>query len=173
MTVKNKAQISQIPAKKISWFRTKLKNWTKNNLRDYRWRNTNEPYNILVAEFLLQRTDADTVEPIYQAFLICYPTLEKLVDANLEDIATILQPLGLFFRAERLWQTAQILKESHKGQIPSSEIRTTKTARGWYIYRQSNLFPSIFSASRSYGYQRRAHSRTLFRHQRRESQISL
>ena len=103
MTVKDKTEIL-VPTKKIKWLRTKLKDWAKNNLRDYPWRNTSEAYEILVAEFLLQRTDADTVEPIYKTFLTRYPTLDKLAKANIEDIAAILQPLGLFFRAERLSQ---------------------------------------------------------------------
>jgi len=46
--------------------------------------------------------------------LISYPTLEELAIAPVEDIAKILQPLGLFFRAERLSRTAQILAEKHQ-----------------------------------------------------------
>ncbi len=59
---------------------------------------------------MLQRTDADTVAPpIYEAFLTQYPTLNELAIASVEDIAKILQPFGLFFRAEGLSQTAQII----------------------------------------------------------------
>ena len=122
VTVKAKEQISNIPAKKISWFRDRLKDWAKHNLRDYPWRNTSEPYKILVAEFLLQRTDADTVKPVYKMFLSSYPTLDKLATAELEDIAAILQPLGLFFRAERLLKTAQIVTAEYRGKVPHSEI---------------------------------------------------
>ena len=121
MTVKDRTAIPNLPIKKTKWLRTKLKNWAKNNLRDYPWRNTSEPYEILVAEFLLQRTDADTVEPIYKTFLARYPTLDKLAKANIEDIAAILQPLGLFFRAERLSQSAQAIQENYQGKVPSSE----------------------------------------------------
>ncbi len=87
---------------KIEWFQNRLSAWAQYNLRDYPWRRTNNPYSILVAEFLLQRTDADTVVPIYETFLNRYPTLERLAIADVEDIAQLLQPLGLFFRAERL-----------------------------------------------------------------------
>ncbi|HEY9770086.1 MAG TPA: hypothetical protein V6C71_16630 [Coleofasciculaceae cyanobacterium] len=50
------------------WFRDRLLTWAKCNLRNYSWRRTTDPYFILVAEFLLQRTDADTVAPIYKIF---------------------------------------------------------------------------------------------------------
>ena len=127
MTVKIKAAyVSSISPKKSQWFRTQLADWAKTNLREYPWRNTTEPYQILVAEFLLQRTDADTVKPVYEAFLTCYPTLNELATAPIEDIAIILQPLGLFFRAKRLLQTSQIIIAEHRGKVPSSEIELLK-----------------------------------------------
>lgn len=52
--------------KNIEWLQEQLLSWSKDNLRDYPWRRTSDPYEILVAEFLLQRTDADTVKPIYE-----------------------------------------------------------------------------------------------------------
>ncbi len=66
----------------IEWFRDRLLTWAEQNLRDYPWRRTSNPYSILVAEFLLQRTDADTVVPIYETFLTRYPTLEELAIAT-------------------------------------------------------------------------------------------
>ncbi|MDJ0690011.1 MAG: A/G-specific adenine glycosylase [Xenococcaceae cyanobacterium MO_188.B32] len=111
---------------KIQWFRNHLLTWAKQNLRDYPWRRSKNPYNILVAEFLLQRTDAETVAPIYETFLTQYPTLEKLALAPVDDIAKLLQPLGLFFRAERLSATARTLEEKYKGMVPESETKLLK-----------------------------------------------
>ena len=112
--------------KNVEWFRDRLLTWAEQNLRDYPWRRTDNPYHILVAEFLLQRTDADTVAPIYEILLAQYPTLNKLAIADVRDIAQILQPLGLFFRAERLSQTAKIVIEKHQGKIPNSEPELLK-----------------------------------------------
>ncbi|MDJ0596114.1 MAG: helix-hairpin-helix domain-containing protein [Pleurocapsa sp. MO_226.B13] len=111
---------------KIEWFRTRLQSWAEDNLRDYPWRQTKDPYSILVAEFLLQRTDADTVVPIYKAFLTQYPTLERLAIATVDDIADLLQPLGLFFRAKRLSETARIINQKYGGKIPESETELLK-----------------------------------------------
>lgn len=115
-----------VESKKIAWFQNHLLTWANHNLREYFWRKTTDPYFILVAEFLLQRTDADTVAPIYEAFFVRYPTIDKLATANLEDIARLLQPLGLFFRAERLLQTAQIIIEQYEGIIPQEETELLK-----------------------------------------------
>lgn len=123
---KTKKQVVSIPPEKIDWFQVCLSTWAKENLRDYPWRKTSKPYEILIAEFLLQKTDADTVAPIYKAFLKRYPTLDKLTKATVEDISELLKPLGLLFRAERLFQTARIITENYRGEIPSSEAELLK-----------------------------------------------
>ena len=109
----------------INWFQDRLLAWAKHNLRDYPWRKTTDPYSIMVAEILLQRSDADTVASRYETFITNYPSLNKLADAKLEDIRTILQPLGLFFRADRLSQTAKILVENQT-EIPKEEAELLK-----------------------------------------------
>lgn len=114
-----------ISKRNIKWFQACLLAWAKNNLRDYPWRETKDPYSIMVAEVLLQRSDADTVAPIYKTFIDRYPTLDKLADAKLEDLRAMLQPLGLFFRAERLSQTAKILVENQR-EIPQQETELLK-----------------------------------------------
>ena len=110
----------------IEWFQKRLISWAKHNLRDYPWRRTSDPYSILIAEFLLQRTEADTVVSIYEVFLARYPTVEKLAIAKVEALAQLLQPLGLFSRAERLSQTAKIIVGKHRGKIPESETELLK-----------------------------------------------
>lgn len=112
--------------KNIEWLKEQLLSWSKDNLRDYPWRRTKEPYSILVAEFLLQRTDADTVKPIYEIFLTKYPSLDELAIASLQDLSELLQPLGLFFRAERLLQTAWTIKDKYDGIVPQEEKELLK-----------------------------------------------
>ncbi|MCU0533790.1 MAG: A/G-specific adenine glycosylase [Hydrococcus sp. Prado102] len=116
------AQIEEnITPAKINWFRRQLSAWAQQNLRDFPWRRTCNPYALFIAEFMLQKTDAQTVAPIYEAFLDRYPTLQELTAATVEEIAQILKPLGLFFRAERLYQSAQIILDKYEGKIPDSE----------------------------------------------------
>lgn len=112
--------------KTIKWFRDRLLAWAEQQLRNYPWRTTNDPYQILVAEFLLQRTDADKVLPIYETFITRYPTIEKLAIADLSALQELLQPLGLFFRAERLSQTARIITEEYQQIVPDREATLFK-----------------------------------------------
>ena len=126
MATEFKEKIANLLPEKKDWFRARLLAWGKQNLRDYPWRRTSNPYDIFVAEFLLQKTDADMVVPIYEAFLARYPTLDKLTTATVEDIGKLLQPLGLFFRAQRLFDSAKIIVEEYAGKIPDSETELLK-----------------------------------------------
>jgi A/G-specific adenine glycosylase len=121
-TTSSKSSTSDYPSTgQIQWFRQHLSAWGAINRRDFPWRNTTDSYHLLVAESLLQKTDAQTVAPIYELFLEHYPTLQDLAIANLEDVAKILEPLGLFFRAERLQQCAEIVLDRYNGIIPDRQ----------------------------------------------------
>ncbi|WP_310411353.1 A/G-specific adenine glycosylase [Chamaesiphon sp. OTE_8_metabat_110] len=111
---------------RIRWFRQQLSTWGIANRRDYLWRKTTDAYHLLVAESLLQKTDADTVAPIYELFLEQYPTIQDLAAANLKDVAKLLKPLGLFFRAERLQQCAQIVLSQYNGIVPDDQKQLLK-----------------------------------------------
>jgi A/G-specific adenine glycosylase len=108
-------------AARIKWFRKQLSAWGIANRRDFPWRNTTDSYHLLVAESLLQKTDADTVAPIYELFLARYPTIYDLAAADLDDVAKLLEPLGLFFRAERLQQCAEIVIRQYEGKVPDCQ----------------------------------------------------
>ncbi|MCL1473630.1 A/G-specific adenine glycosylase [Argonema antarcticum] len=111
---------------KVRWFRRQLKSWASGNLRNFPWRKTQDPYAILVAEFLLQKTNADTVAPVYQRFMERYPTLNALAAAPAEEVGTLLQPLGLAFRADRLRLSTQLILKNYKGKIPKTEAQLLK-----------------------------------------------
>nr|WP_233222649.1 A/G-specific adenine glycosylase [Chroococcidiopsis sp. CCALA 051] len=112
-----------LAANKIKWFRRQLTSWATLNLREFPWRTTTDAYAIFIAEFLLQKTGANTVAPIYEAFLTRYPTLEYLATASVAEIAILLKPLGLHFRADRLYQSVRVIIEQYDGKIPASEAQ--------------------------------------------------
>ncbi|MES1024889.1 A/G-specific adenine glycosylase [Gloeocapsa sp. BRSZ] len=97
--------------------------WATCNLRNFPWRRTTDPYAIFVAEFLLQKTDAAKVVPIYETFLARYPTIEALSLAPVTEVAGLLQPLGLHFRAERLCESVQKINVFYDGKIPDAEVQ--------------------------------------------------
>ena len=76
-------------------FRSRLLRWGKENRRDFPWRRTNDPYKILVTEILLQRTLAQKVVPVSEELFSRWSTLGELADADRDEVADVLEPLGL------------------------------------------------------------------------------
>ena len=48
--------------------------WGRGNLRDLPWRQTRDPWEILVAEVMLQQTQVQRVVDLWEAFLERFPT---------------------------------------------------------------------------------------------------
>ena len=104
----------------IQLLRRQLLKWFYKHQRShYPWRHTANPFHILIAETLLQRTRADQVEPIYLRFLDTYPAPSHLASANENDICELIHPLGLAWRGKNLKQTAIDIQEKFHGKIPS------------------------------------------------------
>lgn len=111
---------------RLQWFRRRLKAWFRENRRDFPWRETKNPYHILIAEMFLTRTRAENVTRVYDAFLEKYPTVVDLANASLESIEKAIAPLGLDFRASQLHRSAARLVGTYGGEIPdrSEELMT-------------------------------------------------
>ena len=102
-------------------FQTSILNWYADNGRPLPWRDTNEPFKILVAEFLLQKTDVEKVKPVYGEFMRRWTTPQVLSKARISKISKIIQPLGLRYKASRLKLTAKAIVEKFGGEIPEAE----------------------------------------------------
>jgi len=100
-------------------FRTNLFAWYRKNGRDLPWRNTDDPYHILVSEIMLQQTQVDRVLPKYHDWLGKYPSLLVLAEAPPDDVAKTWRPLGYNIRPKRLQSIAQQAVENHDGRLPS------------------------------------------------------
>jgi len=50
-------------------FSEKLLAWYAKNKRDFSWRRTKDPYKILVAEMMLQKTTAKQVSNLFDRFI--------------------------------------------------------------------------------------------------------
>ena len=96
-----------------------LLDWYTANRRDFPWRNTNNPFEVLLAEKLLQQTKArDIVASIYTNLLAKYPTAQVLMNASVEELREIIQPLGLAYRASEIKQMAAEIVELYGGEVP-------------------------------------------------------
>jgi A/G-specific adenine glycosylase len=111
--------------KRTSFIR-KLSRWFRKNHRSYPWRNTQNPYEILISEFLLQKTNADLALQTYKQVLKIYPTPKSLARASLSKLERIILPIGLSYRAERLIRVAKHLVKEFSGQIPQTRKELLK-----------------------------------------------
>ncbi len=100
------------------YIRCKLFLWYKKNYRDFPWRHTKDPYKIMIAEFMLHRTKAEQVVPVYLEFIEKYPDIKTLLRANFEDIKKVTEHLGLHWRAKHFSEAAKYIIESHNGKFP-------------------------------------------------------
>ena len=81
--------------------------WFAANGRDLPWRQTRDPYAILVSEVMLQQTQVDRVVPRYLAWLDRWPTVTSLAAAATADVIREWQGLGYNRRAIKLHRAAQ------------------------------------------------------------------
>src|SRR5438093_3537162 len=100
--------------------RGRLLAWYDANRRDLPWRRTRDPYRILVAEVLLQRTRVASSVPYYERFLARFPTVRDLAAAPLDDVLAAWEGLGFYRRAEHLRAAAQAIGDRHGGTGPRS-----------------------------------------------------
>lgn len=102
-------------------FQTCIVSWYASSGRRLPWRNTNKPFKILVAEFLLQKTDVERVKAVYEKFVHRWSSPQALSKARISSISKIIQPLGLKYKASRLKLTAKAVVEKFGGEIPEAE----------------------------------------------------
>ena len=102
-------------------FRQRLLTWYRRHGRDLPWRQTSDPYHILVSEVMLQQTQVDRVLPKYAEWLDKYPSMHVLAAAPDEEVARTWYPLGYNVRPRRLQSIARESVEKYGGQLPSDE----------------------------------------------------
>src|SRR5215218_4273982 len=93
----------------LRWLRRRVAGWFREHGREFPWRETDDPYRVLIAELLLQRTRADLVEPLYHRFLASYPSAHALAKAEAAQTEELLRPLGFLHRSRRLPGLGQAL----------------------------------------------------------------
>lgn len=89
--------------------------------RSFPWRETRDPWAILVSEVMLQQTQTERVIPKYEAFLSAFPKPVDLAHAPLERLLGIWSGLGYNRRALALKRAAAIVTAERGGRLPDDE----------------------------------------------------
>ena len=109
-----------LPAHPPEAFAHALERWFAQHRKDYPWRQTRDPYAILVAEVMLQQTQITTVleRGFYARWLERFPDFQTLAQASEEEVLRTWEGLGYYRRARNLQKLAQVIVADHAGQMP-------------------------------------------------------
>lgn len=98
---------------------TSVLRWYKRHGRSLPWRATDDPYDVLISEVMLQQTQVSRVLVHYPGFLALFPSLPRLADAEQKAVVTAWRGLGYNNRAVRLHRLARIVMQRHDGALPA------------------------------------------------------
>ena len=107
---------------RVAAFRRSVYHYYERHGRSFPWRETTDPYRILVSEVMLQQTQAPRVSLKYDAFLCRFPDVATLAAAPLHDVLSAWQGLGYNRRALSLKQSAHQIVTLYGGIVPRDEI---------------------------------------------------
>ena len=102
-------------------FRKKILGWYAEHGRSFPWRETRDPWAILVSELMLQQTQTSRVLEKYGPFLGAFPTPGALAAAPTADLLRLWSGLGYNRRALALKRSAAELLERFGGALPRDE----------------------------------------------------
>lgn len=130
-------------------FRKTIGDYFREDGRSFPWRETKDPYRILVSEIMLQQTQTDRVVPKYLAWLEAFPDAASLAGAPFSSVLQLWVGLGYNRRARYLQEACKAVLERFGGVFPSDpESLETLPGIGHYTARAVSTFafgkPNVF-----------------------------
>lgn len=112
-------------------FQKALVKWFLKSGKDYPWRRTQVPYEILISEVMLQQTQIATVlsRGFFSRFLDAFPDVGALAAADDEQLLKAWEGLGYYRRVRMLRETARVVIANHGGVFPT-EVAALMTLPG-------------------------------------------
>ena len=102
--------------------REALVSWYERDHRSFPWRETTDPYEILVSEVMSQQTQLGRVVEAWEAFTDRWPTTADLAAADRADVVGFWtdHSLGYNNRAKYLHEAAQQIEDDFGGEFPTT-----------------------------------------------------
>ena len=104
----------------VQEFQSMILDFYRQEGRSFPWRETHDPYEILVSELMLQQTQTERVVPKYQNWLQEFPTAQALAQAPFSQVLAAWSGLGYNRRAGYLQEACRQVVEELGGVFPSS-----------------------------------------------------
>lgn len=106
--------------------------------------NYSKDYELLIATVLSAQTTDKRVNEVTKILFKKYDSLEKIKDAQIDDIKEIIKPIGMVNKkSEFVKQIASYLLENYNGKVPNDELELTSipgVGRKTSNVVRSNLF---------------------------------
>lgn len=101
-------------------FQQNLAKWFETEGKSYPWRNTTDPWTILVSEIMLQQTQIATVlgKGHHARFMSLYPSPRDMAEATEQEILKAWEGLGYYRRARNLHAAARAITRDYNGRFP-------------------------------------------------------
>lgn len=97
-----------------------LLTWYAEHGRSYPWRVTKDPYLVLIAAFMLQRTGVSQVMNVYPSFIARYPKFDALSRADPTELSSLLHALGRLNRLPQMLGLVKAIENEHGGTVPDT-----------------------------------------------------
>lgn len=140
----------EVPPQTVADFRAAVREHHRAHFRDMPWRETDDPYAILVSEVMLQQTQVSRVLPKYEAWLCEFPDFAVLAAAPLSAVLEAWSGLGYNRRAVNIKRAAEIVVTEHGGVLPRDPVVLATlpgigdaTARAVATYAYGEFVPFI------------------------------
>ncbi|WP_026941892.1 A/G-specific adenine glycosylase [Hellea balneolensis] len=85
-----------------------------------------DPYAVWLSEIMLQQTTVPHATPYWQKFLVEFPTVIDLANADRDRILTLWAGLGYYARARNLHKCAGVIRDEYDGIFPRTEAELLK-----------------------------------------------
>jgi A/G-specific adenine glycosylase len=102
---------AHVDATRGARFSLALRRWFRSRGRPLPWRETRDPYRVLVSESMLQQTQVSRVVDYYERFVQRFPTLAHLARARPSQVRESWEGLGYYARATNLHALARRTSE--------------------------------------------------------------
>lgn len=119
-TPEKKTQPNKHPLENTRAFQNALVRWFEKEGKNYPWRETHDPWAVLVSEIMLQQTQIATVlgKGHYTRFMNRYPTARDMAEATEQEILKAWEGLGYYRRVRNLHAAARAITRDHHGAFP-------------------------------------------------------
>ncbi len=122
LSLKRQAAAEGLSCAVVTAFQKQVYRFYAEQGRKLPWRETGDPYRVLVSEVMLQQTQVERVIPKFNVFLTCFPTAAALAEAPLAELLSAWQGLGYNRRALNLQRAARMIAEQWNGVVPDDPI---------------------------------------------------